>query len=83
MQLLQKPVKFDSVHPWVIVARDGEKFYVCREDEYQDTKELFSSEIFDLISFKSLLQWAIEVDYGVRKFVKLQKKLITEYFLDA
>lgn len=83
MSLLERPVKFDKLYPWVIVARDGEQFYVCKEDEYEDSKDLFNSEIFDLLSFKSFLQWAIEVDYGVRKFVKIQKKLVGDYFLDS
>ena len=83
MQLLPKPVKFDKLHPWLIVARDGEQFYVCKEEDYLESKDVFSSDIFDLISFKSFLQWAIEANYTVRNFVKVQKKLVQDYFLDT
>jgi hypothetical protein len=83
MQLLPKPIKFDKLFPWVIVARDGEQFYVCKEEEFLDNKDVFSSDVFDLVSFKSFLQWAIEVNYTVRSFVKVQKKLVDDYFLDS
>lgn len=83
MQLLPKAVKFDKLHDWVIVARDGEQFYVCKEEEYQENKEAFASDVFDLLSFKSFLQWAIESNYTVRNFVRVQKKLIQDYFLDS
>jgi len=32
IEKISKPVRFDKEVPWLIVARDGEKFFVAKED---------------------------------------------------
>jgi hypothetical protein len=76
IEKLQKPIRFDKEVGWLIVARDGEKFYVAKEDSISESD---SVDLLDMKS-KSLLQWALEFDYPLRKFVKLQKTLVQKFF---
>ena len=76
IEKLQKPIRFDKEVGWLIVARDGEKFYVAKEDSISESD---SVDLLDIKS-KSLLQWALEFDYPLRKFVKLQKTLVQKFF---
>jgi len=79
MQKLTKPIVFDKLYEYVVLARDGEKFYVCSADElieYEDISEV----LLEKLPIKSLLQWAVENDYPIKKFVKLQKLLMEKYF---
>jgi len=59
-----------------VVARDGEKFYVAKASNISEDDSI------ELVDFKSkpLLQWALEFDYPLRKFVKLQKTLVEKFF---
>lgn len=76
IERLKKPIKFDKEIPWVVVARDGEKFFIAKESMLIDDPNM------DLVELgtRSLLQWAMEFDYPIRKFVKLQKLLSEKYF---
>lgn len=76
IEKLQKPIRFDKEVGWLIVARDGEKFYVAKEDNISESDSI---DLLDMKS-KSLLQWALEFDYPLRKFVKLQKTLVQKFF---
>lgn len=76
IEKLQKPIRFDKEVEWLVVARDGEKFFVARESNISDDDSL---DLFDMKS-KPLLQWALEFDYPLRKFVKLQKTLVQKFF---
>jgi hypothetical protein len=76
IEKLQKPIRFDKEVGWLIVARDGEKFYVAKEDKISESDSI---DLLDMKS-KSLLQWALEFDYPLRKFVKLQKTLVQKFF---
>jgi len=76
IEKLQKPIKFDKEFDWMVVARDGEKFYVAKSSNISADD---SVELMDLKS-KPLLQWALEIDYPIRKFVKLQKTLVEKFF---
>ena len=76
IEKLQKPIRFDREVGWLIVARDGEKFYVAKEDKISESDSI---DLLDMKS-KSLLQWALEFDYPLRKFVKLQKTLVQKFF---
>lgn len=76
IEKLRKPIKFDKDIPWLVVARDGEKFFVAQEQTLQDDPEL---DLFDM-NARNLLQWAMEYEYPIRKFVKLQKILVEKYF---
>lgn len=79
MQKLTKPLIFDKLYEDVILARDGEKFYVCSAEELLEYEEV-SEVMLDKLPLKSLLHWAIENDYPIKKFVKLQKFLTEKYF---
>ena len=76
IEKISKPVRFDKEVPWFVVARDGEKFFVAKEDIIAEDP---SMELIEMGS-RSLLQWAMEYDYPLRKFVRLQKILVEKYF---
>ena len=76
IEKISKRVRFDKEVPWLIVARDGEKFFVAKEDILAEDP---SMELIEMGS-RSLLQWAMEYDYPLRKFVRLQKLLVEKYF---
>jgi hypothetical protein len=76
IERIVKPVRFDKDVPWLVVAHDGEKFFVAKEEVIVEDPEM---ELVEMGS-RSLLQWAIEYNYPLRKFVKLQKILVDKYF---
>ena len=76
IEKISKPVRFDKEVPWLIVARDGEKFFVAKEDILAEDPTM---ELIEMGS-RSLLQWAMEYDYPLCKFVRLQKLLVEKYF---
>lgn len=76
IEKISKPIRFDKDIPWLIVAHDGEKFFVAQEDIIAEDP---SMELVEMGS-RSLLQWAIEYQYPLRKFVRLQKLLTEKYF---
>lgn len=76
IEKISKPIRFDKDIPWLIVAHDGEKFFVAKETVVAEDP---SMELIEMGS-RSLLQWAMEYDYPLRKFVKLQKILVERYF---
>lgn len=76
IEKIQKPIKFDKEQNFLVVARDGEKFYVTNEDVLKDDPNM---ELVEM-GTRSLLQWALEVNYPLRKFIKLQKLLVEKYF---
>jgi hypothetical protein len=80
IQKLVTPIKFDSDSDWVVIARDGEKFYVAKEDDISDFNTL-DGELLEIIT-TPLLQWAITIDYPLKKFVRLQR-MLTQKFLDS
>lgn len=76
IEKITPPIKFDKEHKYIVVARDGEKFYVANEeivasDPHMDLLEMGS---------RPLLQWALEVEYPLKKFISLQK-LLSKKFL--
>lgn len=75
IERLQKPVKFDTSQNFLIVARDGEKFYVAKEDVVAEDPDM---ELIEM-GARPLLNWAIEAEYPLRKFVRLQKFLVEKY----
>lgn len=76
IERITKPIRFDRDVPWLVVAHDGEKFFVAQEALLAEDPEM---ELIEMGS-RSLLQWAMEYDYPLRKFVKLQKILVERYF---
>lgn len=76
IEKLSKPIRFDKDQDWLVVARDGEKFYVAQESVISSKP---GAELIDW-SPKNLLQWATESNYPIAKFVRLQKVLVEKYF---
>ena len=76
IEKIQKPIKFDKEQNFLVVARDGEKFYVANESILQEDPNM---ELLEM-GARTLLQWALEVNYPLRKFIKLQKLLVEKYF---
>lgn len=76
IERITKPIRFDKDVPWLVVAHDGEKFFVAKEDVIAEDPEM---ELVEMGS-RSLLQWAMEYDYPLRNFVKLQRILVEKYF---
>jgi hypothetical protein len=76
IEKLSKPIRFDNDHSFLVVARDGEKFFVANEEALRDDPNM------DLVEMgaRTLLQWALEVNYPIRKFIRLQKLLVEKYF---
>lgn len=79
MKKLPKPVVFDKLYSHAVVARDGEKFFVCAEKELSEIEDI-TENVLSNLPLKSLLLWAIENDYPLAKFVRLQKILVEKYF---
>lgn len=76
IEKLTKPIRFDKDQNWLVVARDGEKFYVAQESTIVARPE---AELIDWYP-KDLLRWATEVNYPISKFVRLQKVLVEKFF---
>ena len=76
IERIAKPVRFDRDVPWLVVAHDGEKFFVAKEEVILEGPQM---ELIEMGS-RSLLQWAMEYNYPLRKFVKLQRLLVEKYF---
>lgn len=75
IEKLNPPLKFDEEQKYAIVARDGEKFFVASLDLLNSDP---TAELLEL-GARPLLQWALEVNYPLRKFVKLQKYLVQRF----
>lgn len=76
IERIAKPVRFDKDIPWLVVAHDGEKFFVAKDEVVLEDPNM---ELIEMGS-RSLLQWAMEYNYPIRKFVKLQRLLVSKYF---
>jgi len=76
MERLPKPLKFSDDQDWFIVARDGERFYIAPGNKIRED----STMPLEKIGVKTLLEWAMEVNYPISKFVRLQKVLVEKYF---
>jgi len=73
VEKLQKPIRFDKDVDVLVVARDGEKFFVSDVDT---SLELPLTEM----KIKPLLEWAMISNYPLRKFVRAQRVLSARYF---
>ena len=80
IQKLHTPIKFDDDLDWLIIARDGEKFFVAKSEDVKDYDSI-DNDLLDIIS-TSLLTWAITVSYPLKKFVRLQK-MLSEKFIGS
>lgn len=62
---LLRPIIFDKEYDFVIVGHEGERFYVAprgSEDQVEDPLDL--------------LEWSLDRDYPLKKFIQVQKALI-------
>ena len=66
-QKLPKPIIFDKEEDFVICGFDGEEFFVSPKGSENLVK--------DPLNF---LEWAMDRDYPLRKFVSIQKSLIRQ-----
>jgi hypothetical protein len=73
IEKLPKPIRFDKDTDFLVVARDGEKFYVSNFDPSLD---LPLSEMKP----KTLLEWAMVTNYPLRKFVRAQRIISAKFF---
>jgi hypothetical protein len=73
IEKLPKPIRFDKDTDFLVVARDGEKFYVSNSDPSLD---LPLSEMKP----KTLLEWAMVTNYPLRKFVRAQRIISAKFF---
>jgi len=76
IERIPKPILFDKDVEWLVVARDGEKFYVARKEDLATGIE---KSLTDLKP-KTLLEWAMLYDYPLRKFVRAQRVLTAKFF---
>jgi hypothetical protein len=72
IEKLQKPIRFDKDVDVLVVARDGEKFFVSDSDPGLDLP-------LTEMKIRPLLEWAMIVNYPIRKFVKAQRVLSAKY----
>lgn len=72
IEKLQKPIRFDKDVDVLVVARDGEKFFVSDADPSLDLP-------LTEMKIRPLLEWAMIVNYPIRKFVKAQRVLSAKF----
>lgn len=73
IEKLQKPIRFDKDVDVLVVARDGEKFYVSGTDPSLDLS-------LEDMRIRPLLEWAMVVNYPIRKFVRAQRVLSAKFY---
>ena len=73
IEKLSKPIRFDKDVDVLVVARDGEKFYVSGTDPSLDLS-------LEDMKIKPLLEWAMVVNYPIRKFVRAQRVLSAKFY---
>lgn len=72
IEKIQKPIRFDKDVDVLVVARDGEKFYVSDRDASLDLS-------LEDMRIRPLLEWAMITNYPIRKFVKAQRVLSAKF----
>jgi hypothetical protein len=72
IEKLQKPIRFDKDVDVLVVARDGEKFFVSGSDPSLDLP-------LTEMKIRPLLEWAVIVNYPIRKFVRAQRVLSAKF----
>ena len=72
IEKIQKPIRFDKDVDVLVVARDGEKFFVSDSDPSLDLP-------LEDMRIRPLLEWAMITNYPIRKFVKAQRVLSAKF----
>jgi hypothetical protein len=73
IEKLNKPIRFDTQTDFLVVARDGEKFFVSDQDPSLDLP------LSDM-KMRTLLEWAIVTNYPLKKFVRAQRVLSAKFY---
>jgi hypothetical protein len=73
IEKLSKPIRFDTQTDFLVVARDGEKFFVSDSDPSLNLS-------LEEMKPKTLLEWAMITNYPLRKFVRAQRVLSAKFF---
>ncbi len=73
IEKLQKPIRFDKDVDVLVVARDGEKFYVSDTDPSLDLS-------LEDMKIRPFLEWGMVTNYPLRKFVRAQRVLSAKFF---
>lgn len=76
IEKLPKPILFDKDVDVLVIARDGEKFYVVDSDTATNGLEKPLTEM----KAKTLLEWAMATNYPIAKFTRAQRVLSAKYF---
>jgi len=72
IEKIQKPIRFDKDVDVLVVARDGEKFFVSDSDPSLDLS-------LEDMRIRPLLEWSMITNYPIRKFVKAQRVLSAKF----
>jgi hypothetical protein len=72
IEKIQKPIRFDKDVDVLVVARDGEKFFVSDRDASLDLS-------LEDMKIRPLLEWAMITNYPIRKFVRAQRILSAKF----
>lgn len=73
IEKLSKPIRFDTQTDFLVVARDGEKFYVSDQDPSLD-------QPLTEMKLKSLLEFALVTNMPIKKFVRAQRVLSAKFY---
>lgn len=72
IEKIQKPIRFDKDVDVLVVARDGEKFYVSDRDASLDLS-------LEDMRIRPLLEWAMITNYPLKSFVRAQRVLSAKF----
>ena len=75
IEKLPKPILFDKDIDVLVIARDGEKFYVVDSDIATTGLDRPLSDMKP----RTLLEWAMISNYPITKFVKAQRVLSAKF----
>jgi|688.fasta_scaffold334992_2 hypothetical protein len=73
IEKLSKPIRFDTQTDFLVVARDGEKFFVSDSDPSLNLS-------LEEMKPKTLLEFALVTNMPIRKFVRAQRVLSAKFF---
>ena len=73
IEKLQKPIRFDKDVDVLVVARDGEKFFVSDRDASLDLS-------LEDMKIRTLLEWAMITNYPIQKFIKAQRVMSAKFY---
>lgn len=72
IEKISKPIRFDKDVDVLVVARDGEKFFVSDSDPSLDLT-------LEDMRIRPLLEWAMITNYPLKSFVRAQRVLSAKF----